>query len=394
MKTVYFDNSATTPLLPEVKAAITAAMDNYGNPSSLHSMGVEAEKAVSAARKTVLSALGVRQISKITEQSLIFTAGGTEADNLAIIGTATAKNFPAGKKIIISDSEHPAVIEPAEALAKRGFNIVRIPTKNGIPDYRMIEDTADKDTILASFMLVNNETGAIYDIKRISQIVKAKNPSALIHTDCVQGFMNLPFSPKSLGADMVSLSAHKIGGPKGVGALYVAPEVLVKKQLSPIIFGGGQESGTRSGTENLLGIVGLGEAVSANIAHFEESEAAKNELYGYLVGALGDKSRFPDIKLNIPEKHVSNIVSITLPGIKSETMLHSLSADGIFISSGSACASNTGHKSHALRAYGLTEREIDCTVRVSIGGANILEEGEIFLRVFEEKIKNLVRMGR
>lgn len=394
MKTVYFDNSATTPLLPEVKSAITLAMDNYGNPSSLHSMGVEAEKAVSSARRTVLSALGVRQISKITEQSLIFTAGGTEADNLALIGTATAKNFPVGKKIIISDSEHPAVIEPAEALARRGFNIVKIPTKGGIPDYKMIEDTADRDTVLASFMLVNNETGAVYDIKRISQIIKSKNPSALIHTDCVQGFMNLPLSPKALGADMVSISAHKIGGPKGVGALYVAPEVLVKKQLSPIIFGGGQESGSRSGTENLIGIVGFGEAVSVNMARFDEFARAKNELYGYLVAALGDKSRFPDIRLNIPENHAPNIVSITLPGIKSETMLHSLSAEGIFISSGSACASNTGHKSHILRAYGLSEREIDCTVRVSIGGANTIDEGDFFLRVFEGKIKNLVRMGR
>ncbi len=394
MKTVYFDNSATTPLLPEVKAAMVDAMELYGNPSSLHSMGAAAEKAVSAARKTILSALGVRQISKITEQSLIFTAGGTEADNLALMGVAAAKTFPAGKKIIISDSEHPAVIEPAEVLAKRGFNIIKIPTKNGVPDYRMIEDAADKDTILASFMLVNNETGAIYDIKRISQIVKGKNPSAIIHTDCVQGFMNLPFSPRTLGADLISVSAHKIGGPKGVGALYVAPEILVKKQLSPIIFGGGQEFGTRSGTENVLGIIGFGEAVSANMAHFDESEKAKNELYSYLVSALSDKSRFPDIKLNIPEDHAPNIISITLPNIKSETMLHGLSAEGIFISSGSACASNTGHKSHVLRAYGLSEREIDCTIRVSLGGANTTEEGEFFLRVFEEKLKTLVRMGR
>ncbi len=394
MNTVYFDNSATTPLLPKVKSAMTAAMEIYGNPSSLHSMGVEAEKAISAARKTILSALGIRQISKITEQSLVFTGSGTEADNLALIGVATAKNFPTGKKIIISDSEHPAVLEPAEALSKRGFNIIRIPTKNGVPDYGMIEAAADKDTILASFMMINNETGAVYDIRRISQIVKAKNPSALIHTDCVQAFMNLPLSPRTLGADMISISAHKIGGPKGVGALYIAPELIVKKQVSPIIFGGGQESGMRSGTENVLGIMGFGEAVSVNVAHFDESDKAKRELYTHLVTSLSDKSRFPDIKLNIPENHAPNIISITLPNIKSETMLHSLSAEGIFISSGSACASNTGHKSHVLRAYGLAEREIDCTVRVSLSGANTLTEGDIFLRVFEEKLRGLVRMGR
>ena len=271
MNKVYFDNSATTPLSSEAKKAIFEAVELFGNPSSLHTLGVEAEKAMSEARKIILSSIGVRAVSKIDERRLIFTAGGTEADNLALMGTAYAKNFGEGKKILVSDSEHPAVLEPAAELERRGFKVVRIPTPGGIPDYEMIEREADRNTILASFMLVNNETGAIYDIPRISRIIKAANPDALMHTDCVQGYMKLPISEKTLSADLITLSAHKIGGPKGVGALYVSADILKKRQLSPIVFGGGQESGMRSGTENTIGIIGFGAAVREGIAHIAEN---------------------------------------------------------------------------------------------------------------------------
>lgn len=391
MERIYFDNAATTPLSPEAKAAITDALELYGNPSSLHSLGVEAEKRVSEARQAIFAALGIRSVTKLLERSLIFTASGTEADNLALIGTATAKSFPAGKKIIISDSEHPAVLSAAAALEARGFKVIRIPTVKGVPDYYMIEDVADKDTILASFMLVNNETGAVYDIPRISRAVRSKNPNALIHTDCVQAFMNIKFTPKALGADMVSISAHKIGGPKGVGALYVAPEILVKKQLSPIIFGGGQEFGMRSGTENLLGIIGFGAAVKGAMAKFDSLDGAKTEVYDYLVGSLSDSARFPEVRLNIPKNHVNSIISLTLPNIRSETMLHCLSREGIFVSSGSACASNTGSKSHVLKAYGLTDREVDSTLRISIGGHNTKAEADILLAALEKNLKTLIR---
>ncbi len=392
MNTIYFDNSATTPICAEAKAAMSAAMELFGNPSSLHSMGVEAEKAVSEARKTILSSLGIRTASKLDERRLIFTASGTEADNLALIGTATAKNFGAGKKIIISDSEHPAVLEPAAELERRGFTVIRVPTAGGVPDYDMIEREADKNTILASFMLVNNETGAVYDIPRISRIVKAANPDALMHTDCVQGYMKFPVSEKALGADLITISAHKIGGPKGIGALCVTSDVLKKKQLSPVIFGGGQESGMRSGTENVMGIMGFGAAVKAGITHISENSAREAAVRAYLIEKLSDAKRFEGVTLNLPEKAAPHILSITLPNIKSETALHMLSRDNIFVSSGSACSSNTGHGSHVLRAYGLSDKAADCTIRVSLGKQNTAEEADVFLDRLENALKTLVRI--
>lgn len=392
MNKIYFDNCATTPLSREAKDAICAAMDLYGNPSSLHTMGVDAEKLVSEARRVILSSLGVRGISKITEKQLIFTASGTEADNLAVMGTAAAKNFAPGKKIIISDSEHPAIMQPVSELERRGFNVVRIPTVGGVPDYEMIEREADKNTVLASFMLVNNETGAIYDIKRISRIIKAANPDAIVHSDCVQAYMNIPFTERSLGADMITLSGHKIGGPKGIGALYVTSEVLKKRQIVPIIFGGGQESGMRSGTENVLGIVGFGAAVRSAAERLSDTAARKAELREYLIRGLSNEARFPGIRLNIPENAAPHVLSVTLPRIRSETMLHCLSLDGIYISSGSACASNTGHASYVLRAFGLSEKDADCTIRISLGSQNTVEEADLFLGVLETALQTIIRL--
>lgn len=393
MELIYFDNSATSPLCSEAKAAMLAAMDSYGNPSSLHTLGVEAEKIMSDARRLVLAAIGVKCPTKIAEKQLIFTSSGTESDNLALLGTAFAKNFAPGKKVIISDSEHPAVIEPAKELERRGFNVVRIPTKSGVPDYDLIAETADKNTVLASFMLVNNETGAVYDVKRISDIVKSANPDALVHSDCVQGFMKLRFTEKSLGADLITLSAHKINGPKGIGALFVSQSVLKSKKLVPIIFGGEQESGMRSGTENIVGIAGFGAAVKANCARLDENISHCAKIREYTIKSLSDKSRFPGVKLNLPtDKTAPHILSVRLPAVKSEVMLHSLSHAGIFVSSGSACSSNTGHASYVLSAFGLTSREADCTIRASFGPQNTIAEAERFLSELEFSLKSLVRI--
>ncbi len=391
MDKIYFDNCATTPLCEEAKNAMCSAMSFYGNPSSLHAMGVESEKLVSDSRRTILTSLGIRGITKLTEKQLIFTAGGTEADNLALFGVVAAKGYNS-KKIIISDSEHPAIMAPAAELEKDGFTVVRIPTVGGEPDYDMIAREADKNTVLASFMLVNNETGAVYDIKRISDIVKAANPDAIIHTDCVQGYMNIPFTERSLGADMISLSAHKIGGPKGIGALYVSADMLKKRRLAPIIHGGGQESGMRSGTENLLGIVGFGAAVKSVSVMREAYAENKKKLREYMIERLSDSERFSGVRLNLPKNAAPHVLSVTLPNIKSETMLHKLSLDGIFVSSGSACSSNTGHKSHVLRAFGLSDREADCTIRISLGAQNTLAEAEKFLASFESALSTLVRI--
>ena len=394
MRRIYFDNSATTPLCGEAKAAMLDAMERYGNPSSLHDLGLDAESIVFSARKAVMSALGLRCMTKPDGRQVIFTASGTEADNLALTGAATAKAFAPGKKIITSDSEHPAVLETLKALEGRGFDVVKIPTVGGVPDYEMIERVADRDTILASFMLVNNETGAVYDIKRISSIIKAANPEALMHTDCVQGFLKLRFTPKMLGVDMITMSFHKVNGPKGVGALWVSPDVLKSRKLSPVIFGGGQESGMRSGTENVIGIAGAGAAAKANFERLDENIARESAVRARIIEALEDETRFPGVRLNLPEKAASHIISVRLPDIKSEVMLHSLSHEGIYVSSGSACSSNTGHGSYVLKAFGLSDREADCTVRLSLGYQNTSEEADIFLNEFSKALSGLVRMVR
>ena len=392
MERIYFDNSATTPLCDAARAAIIDALDCFGNPSSLHALGVEAESRVYAARTQILAALGDKPANRLDAGRLIFTASGTEADNLALIGVSSAKNFAAGKKILVSNSEHPAVLEPAAELERRGFRVVRVPTVGGVPDYDYIAAEADRDTILASFMLVNNETGAVYDIRRISSIVKAANPNALIHTDCVQGFLKVPFTVKSLGADLITLSAHKIGGPKGVGALWTAPGILRAKKLSPVIFGGGQEGGLRSGTENTLGIIGFGAAAAAGSAALGETISRLSAMRERLISALTSDERFAGVKLNLPPNAAPHILSVTLPSIKSEVMLHSLSEAGIFVSSGSACSSNTHHGSYVLRAFGLCDRDADCTIRISLGDVNQPDDAERFLEVFAESLKRLARM--
>ena len=391
MEQIYFDNSATTPLCDAARAAMTDALDCFGNPSSLHTLGVEAENRVFAARSAIFAALGDKPANRIDAGRLIFTASGTEADNLALIGAATAKNYT-GKKILVSNSEHPAVLETSAQLERRGFKIVRVPTVGGVPDYDCIAAEADRDTILASFMLVNNETGAVYDIRRISSLVKAANPNALIHTDCVQGFLKLPFTAKSLGADLITLSAHKIGGPKGVGALWTAPGVLRAKQLSPVIFGGGQEGGLRSGTENTLGIIGFGAAAAAGSAALGETISRLSAMRERLISVLTSDERFAGVKLNLPPNAAPHILSVTLPSIKSEVMLHSLSEAEIYVSSGSACSSNTHHGSYVLRAFGLSDRDADCTIRISLGDVNQPDDAERFLAVFAESLKRLARM--
>ena len=395
MDKIYFDNSATTPLIPEAKEKMLEAMDIYGNPSSLHSMGVEAEKLVVEARRNILSALGIKYLTALDGRQLIFTASGTEADNLALLGTTGAKSYTSKKNVIISDSEHPAIMETAKELERRGFTVSRIPTRNGVPDYEMIERLADRDTILASFMLVNNETGAIYDVKRISDIVKRANPSALIHTDCTQAFLKIRFTAKSLGADMITVSGHKIGAPKGIGALWVSPEILKKKGIVPIIFGGGQESGMRSGTENVIGIAGFGAAAKVGYEKLDEHIASVTSVHDRIVSALSDKERFPGVALNAPEGRTApHILSIRMPMIRSEVMLHSLSHAGIFVSSGSACSSNTGHGSYVLRSFGLDDRAADCTIRVSIGAQNTIADADRFVEEFAASLASLARMTR
>jgi len=292
-------------------------------------------------------------------------------------------------RILITDSEHAAVEETAARLAEDGFEICRVPTRGGTLDQDFIEAHAE-GVILASFMLVNNETGAVYDVRRAFDTVKRISPAAVTHTDAVQAFLKIRFTPAALGADLVTVSGHKIEGPKGVGALFAAAPVLTKKQLIPLIAGGGQEEGMRSGTENVPGIAGFAAAAEAGMKNFAGNAEKIRALRAFLAARLAE---IPGIRLNIPPVCADGILSVTLPAIRSETALNFLSARGICISAGSACSSN-GHKAgnRVLAAYGLPPAEADTTVRISIAHTNTEEEAAALAAALAEAVQTLQRV--
>jgi len=380
---IYLDNSATTPLTPAVKEAMIGAMDVFGNPSSLHSAGLEAEKLVRKAREQVYRALSIRNPDSYR---IVFTASGSEANNQILFGTVSAKNYRTPPRIITTSSEHPSIAEPLAVLEKRGIEVVRLSTARGEIDLDELKRAMTPNTVLLSIMTVNNETGAVYDIKRIFSLAKRINPSVITHTDCVQGFMKLPFSPETCFCDAVSLSAHKIGGPKGVGALVLAKPLLTAKRVSPLIYGGGQESGMRSGTENTVGIVGFGAAAEESAKRLTAFCEAMPRLRESFLNALPDS-----VRVNTPVCYAPHIISLTLPRLRSETVLHFLSAKGIFVSSGSACASNKKGSNYVLPAFGLTDAEADTTIRVSLGHATTEEELLVTAAAITEAIDTLIR---
>lgn len=357
-------------------------MDAYGNPSSLHSAGLEAGELVRQAREQVFDALGVLPYARIDAalplgagnpkgKRLFFTSCGSESDNLAIFGLLRAKHFRKIPRIITTDSEHPAILSGIRTLAEQGrIEAVLLSTKGGTLDMEELENALTPETLLVSIMLVNNETGAIYDIKDAFARVKRKVPTAVTHTDAVQGFGKLRLPYDRLGADMITISGHKIGAPKGIGGLLVANSLLVAKQLSPLIYGGGQEGGLRSGTENVVGIVGLGAAC----AHLKEIlPDFEGRMQGLREAFL---SHLPaGCRVNQPVgRFAPHIISLTLPGIRSETMLRYLSGRGICVSNGSACSSHKKQGNTVLEGFGLTPAEAASTIRISMGEQNTEEE--------------------
>ncbi len=388
MAEVYLDNSATTPICDEAKQAMLEAMECYGNPSSLHSKGFESSKMIEEARKKILNSLFVRNGKA---DNLIFTAGGTEADNLALLGVAYAKTRRANR-IITTDSEHSAIEKTLQSLEADGFEIVRLKTVGGRIDMCEFEAAMSKNTLLVTIMHVNNETGAVYNIKDCFKLAKQINPDVVTHTDAVQSYMKMKVSPSELYADLISLSAHKIHGPKGIGALYVSSDVIKKKQLQPIIHGGGQESSFRSGTENLIGIVGFGAAAERGYKNLAKDIGVLRDLRSYAV----DKLSALNVRVNTPLGECApHIINITLPSIKSETMLHYLSASGIYVSSGSACSSNSASKrvSRALKGFGMTDFEADCSMRISLSAQNTKDDIDKLVLAVEDGIKKLVKIS-
>ena len=385
MAVIYFDNSATTKMSKRaLDKMCKVASEHYGNPSSLHSLGLDAEKQLESAREVILKSLGVL---RFTRGEIIFTSGGTESNNIAILGSVFAKKRKGNEKILTTEGEHASVEEPLAFLEKMGYNIVRVPTRGGEIDLDFLEKNA-QGAILATFMHVNNETGALYDVKSAFDIVKEKSPDAVLHTDCVQSYLKVPFTKKSLGADLISVSSHKVNGPKGVGALYVSPEIIKAKKLSPLFHGGGQETGMRSGTENLYSICAFAEAVSEHLSNKENVQKIE-ELRAYILEGV---SKIEGVSPNLPKVNAPHILNIAVEGIRSETMLHFLSREGIYISSGSACASNAPKKtSHALESFGLTQSKMDSSIRISLSHENTREEADLLFVALEKATKSLVR---
>ncbi len=381
MEKVYFDNSATTKISPLARDKMLEVMnEHFGNPSSLHSVGLDAEKVIESARTSILTALGV---TRFVRGELTFTSGGTEANNLAIFGVVRSKARNKTEKILTTMGEHASVDEPINALEREGFRVVRVPTTNGEIDLEFLRQNAS-GAILASFMHVNNETGALYNLSEAFKIVKECSPACVTHADCVQSFMKVKFTKKSLGADLISLSAHKINGAKGTGALYISPEIIKTKRLVPIMLGGGQEMGFRSGTENVYGICAFGVATSEHFSKMQQEIAIMSQVREHLIDSL---KSIEGVSLNLPTTSAPHILNLSVLGIRSEIVLHDLSARGFFVSSGSACSSNSARKlSSALLSMGVSRDNADSAIRVSLCPQNTIAEADAFVMALKQTI--------
>ena len=385
---IYLDNSATTELCAAAKKSITDALDIYGNPSSRHAMGLEARAIIDKAREQVGRAMG---LARPNPENLIFTSCGSESNCTAILGSIYSKEKRRANKVITTDSEHPSVDNVMRKLERDGFEVIRLSTRGGVLDYEEYLSHLDDKVALVSLMMVNNETGAVYDVKKFFAAAKRVSSDIATHCDAVQGFLKVPFTAKALGADFISVSAHKIHGPKGVGALYISPEIIKLRKITPYIIGGGQEGGIRSGTENILGIAAFGAACEEGFAEFSSNVNKMVALRDRCVEKLASSEARVNIPVGMRAPHV---ISVTLPSIKSETMLNFLSGKGICVSAGSACSSHSRNISSALMGFGLSESEADTTIRISIGKYNTESDIDTLIDALNEGIATLVRIKR
>ena len=369
---IYLDNSATTkPCAEAVEAMVNALTVNWGNPSALYDFGIEAAKMLRTARSQVAAALGAQP------DRVFFTSGGTEADNWAIF--STAKRFGKKKKHIITTAiEHHAILNTTKELEAQGFEVTYLqPDELGRITVDALKAALRPDTILVSIMMVNNETGAVMPIAQMAKLVHKICPDAVFHTDAVQGFLKVPFQAKTLGADLISVSSHKIHGPKGAGALYVSPRL---KSFPAYLVGGGQESGLRSGTEGTPAIMGFAAACAAGIKTFPADIAHEKELLDYAVERIG---HMEGIQVNGAHE-APHILSLSVPGVPTQNTLNLLQEVGICISAGSACAK--GHRSHVLSAMNVNPEVIDGAFRVSLCKDTTKEEIDILLDTLEKTV--------
>lgn len=378
---IYLDNSATTRPYKRVCDKVSEVMQNtYGNPSSLHRLGIAAEKEIKAARESIADTLGVRP------DEIFFTSGGTESNNLAITGVCSAAR---GGHIISTPIEHPATLNTLNALEKKGRRIDYIPVdSDGIVRLAEFEEMITPDTALVSVMLVNNEIGSVQPVEKMAKILKKRNPNAYLHVDAVQGYCKIPFRQKDLGADLISISGHKIHGPKGIGALYIKKGT----KLAPIIFGGGQQGGVRPGTENVPAIAGLGVAAAHCSSKMAESIPMMNSLRNRLRDGICAK--IDNVTVNTPEQCAPHILNISFGGVRSEVILHTLESDGIYVSSGSACSSHKKEPSYVLTSIGLDRGMIDGSIRFSLSEFNTKEEIDKVISVLSTVIPRLRKLNR
>ena len=380
----YFDNSATTRCYPEVAEIVVKTMTEvFGNPSAMHLKGVEAEKYVREAAQILA------KILKVNEKEIIFTSGGTESNNLALFGGADA-NKRSGNHIITTSVEHAAVGQPAERLEQMGYEVTIVPVDHrGVVQLEALEKALRPDTILVSTMYVNNEVGAVMPVEEIAKLVHEKSPKALYHVDAIQAFGKYRIYPKKAGIDMLSVSSHKIHGPKGVGFLYINE----KARIQPQILGGGQQAGMRSGTDNVPGIAGLGVAAKMVYTDFDKKIEHMYQLKERLAEGF---LKLPDVRLNGMEirEGAPQILSASFLGVRSEVLLHTLEEKGIYVSAGSACSSHKRKAAGTLSAMGMEAAQRESTLRFSFSEENTFEEVDYALEVIGQVLPMLRRYSR
>lgn len=380
----YFDNSATTRCYDSVKDLVCKVMtEDFGNPSSMHSKGIDAEKYIKEAKEIIANNL------KVKNNEIVFTSGGTEGDNLAVIGTAMA-NKRSGMHIITTSMEHPAVTNTMQYLEEQGFRITYLTVdKNGVLKMEELKKAICPDTILISIMHVNNEIGSVQPVEEIGAYLSKLDHKIIFHVDAIQGFGKFRIYPKRMGIDVLTVSGHKIHGPKGVGFLYINEKVKIK----PTIFGGGQQNGFRSGTENVPGIAGIGQAVKEIYTNFEEKQ---ENLYKLKQEFIEQILQLEVISINGLQGRDSapHIVSVSTENIRSEVLLHALEERGIYVSAGSACSSNKPQVSRTLQAIGLPKELLSSTVRFSFSFENNIEEINYAVSVLQEILPKLRRFTR
>lgn len=375
MKEIYLDNSATTRPFENVVCSMEETLDFlYGNPSSLHTKGFESERVLKKSRKIIANSLGKK------ESTITFNSGGTEGDNNVLQCVARDRRR-VGKTIITTEVEHPAILETCKFLEKEGFNIIKVSVDEYCnPNLDELQSYLSKDVILISAMAVNNEVGTIFPIKKINEI----KGDALFHSDAVQAYGKLDMN--GFEGDFLTASGHKIHGPKGIGFLYKKSGV----RLSPLIYGGNQESGYRSGTENVPGIVGMAKATELIVPNIQENYEKVKMLWRRLKKGILD---IGDVIINSPNNCTPYILNASFMGTRGEVILHRLESKGIFVSTGSACSSNKNSKSHVLKAMGKTDKEIEGAIRFSLSIQNTAEEIDAVLTVLEDAVKKFRKLG-